>query len=290
MKLATLLAATLFASAAHAQVCDPASYTTDPSGFAGLAVHDYQAVAPYTQSFGHDEANPYTHDGIDYWPQFWATNSWCIPGMDSLYPSCGGTNIYLANPFQQWLKPAAPTEAVALRWGTQGPSTTVEVHLTDLTTRTFPIVGQTDFFGYCTGSPTLKVVKIKLENADGGVDDVSFGDLAAGPALTLSHPGLAAGMPGTVTVTGGTAGETVYLLYGLGLGSGPCHPGGLCADITSVSLVGTATADGAGTATFAVTPPAGSGGVMVGLQAAILRGPGGVDSVKSNVQYEAIAY
>lgn len=109
-------------------------------------------------------------------------------------------------------------------------------------------------------------------------------------ALNLSHPGLTEGSATTVTITGANPGETVVLGYGTGLGSGPCFPllGGLCADLTGVALIGTTVADGVGTATFSVTPPAGSGGLSAGLQAAVRRGVGGVDSEKSNTWFGTI--
>ena len=59
--------------------------------------------------------------------------------------------------------------------------------------------------------------------------------------------------------------------------------GGECLDLLPpIIQLGSAFADGSGTASLEIVVPGGAPLVETGSQAVILRGPGGVDTVKSN--------
>ena len=109
--------------------------------------------------------------------------------------------------------------------------------------------------------------------------------LGEGPALDLALGELVPGREATLTVTGAEAQETVQVAgSAAGIGPGPCPPalGGLCLDLLEPRLVGSAEADGAGTAVVTFVVPAGAPvGATLHFQAVAVRGPGGVDSVKS---------
>ncbi|MCA9489691.1 MAG: hypothetical protein KC621_07195 [Myxococcales bacterium] len=274
-----IVAALLASSSAHAQSCGGATYNTDPAPFASLAGSDFQNVAVGTQSQGHTEANPYVFEGVAYWPDFWVTNSFCIPGMDTA--GCGGTNNYLGNFWQTWLAPTATSDAFGFRWGTQGSSATITVYTSDGASYPFVINGQTDFFGYCTGSPSITVSKVLIESADGGVDDVVWGSLSGGPAFEVQPMQLLAGSPTNLAAAGAQPGETVWFLGSLSSGAGPCPAllGGQCLDLVQPQLLGSAVADASGGAVLNVGVPAGISGRTVYVQAAIRRGVNGVDSV-----------
>lgn len=101
---------------------------------------------------------------------------------------------------------------------------------------------------------------------------------------TLSHDPLIAGQPADFTVTGALPGETVHFARAAGPGAGPCAgpAGGVCLDLdpATAAYVGSAVADGVGTATLTVPIPAAALGAHVYAQAAIARG---ASSVKTNV-------
>lgn len=274
-----LVAILLAASSAHAQSCGGATYNTDAALFAGLAGSDFQNLAVGTQSRGHTEASPYVFEGVAYWPDFWVTNSFCIPGMDS--GVCGGTNNYLGNFWQTWLAPTAASDAFGFRWGTQGSSATITVHTSDGASYPFVVNGQTGFFGYCTGNASVSVTKVLIESADGGIDDVVWGSLAGGPAFEVQPMQLLADFPTNLAAAGAQPGETVWFLGSLASGAGPCPAllGGQCLDLLQPQILGSAVADATGSAVLQVRVPAGIGGRTAYVQAAIRRGAGGVDSV-----------
>jgi hypothetical protein len=284
------LAIALVLSSASAADCALDSYSSDREAFAALSLSDFQEGVDGIYSYGHTEGAPYHHEGVDYWPTFWGTTTWCIPGMDEIEP-CGGDNVYLANPWQLNMAPAVPTQAVAFDWGTQGASADITVSFDDGSSVVFG-VGQTGFFGFCTGTDDVLITSVQLESVDGGVDNVGFGEVEAapGPALTVSPPSLTAGAPTPVTVIGAEPGESVYLVFGLVDAPGACPPvlGGLCFGLEDARRVGAATADPGGTATFWIEPPAGAAGRTVGLQALAARGPGGADSVASDVLWGVV--
>jgi hypothetical protein len=108
-------------------------------------------------------------------------------------------------------------------------------------------------------------------------------------ALGLDGPAnMRIGGTSTITVTGALPGERLLLVRGRSFGDGPCPPviGGLCVELAGfVAPVGTAFADASGNATFTVTIP---GSTPVGAEATFLavaqRGPGGANSVVSNIE------
>lgn len=95
------------------------------------------------------------------------------------------------------------------------------------------------------------------------------------------------GVPATFRVTGLTPGEVVSLARGEALTGDICPAGlgGGCVDIGgAVQLLGQQVADGGGEATFTLTPPSiAPFGAETVFQAGVRRGPGGADSVISNV-------
>lgn len=103
--------------------------------------------------------------------------------------------------------------------------------------------------------------------------------------LVLSHAPLVAGGAVDLVVTGAAAGETVHFVGGTAGGSGPCPPalGGLCLDIVdNLTLLGSATADGAGEARLAAVTPWVLARRDGAVQAVAIRGAGGSASVASN--------
>lgn len=112
---------------------------------------------------------------------------------------------------------------------------------------------------------------------------------AAPIALGLDGPAnVRIGASNTIVATGALPGERILLVRGRSFGDGPCPAaiGGLCVELAGfVAPVGTAIADASGRATFSVTIPAGT---PIGAEATFLavaqRGPGGANSVVSNVE------
>lgn len=111
-------------------------------------------------------------------------------------------------------------------------------------------------------------------------------------SLLLSATALVEGQLGSLTVTGANPNEQVFFLLGTGgIGAGPCFAqlGGLCLDLLfPFDLLAIRRASLTGTATFAAVLPAGSAGQTVFVQAVILRGPRGSESVKTNVVQRTI--
>ncbi|MCB9689681.1 MAG: endonuclease [Alphaproteobacteria bacterium] len=105
--------------------------------------------------------------------------------------------------------------------------------------------------------------------------------------LVMAAPALVAGRQVTLVASGANAGETVYFGGSIGTGSGLCPPqlGGLCLDLnpSNATLLGTAAANGAGTATLNVTVPPTVADLPAALQAVVIRGAGGANSQKSAV-------
>jgi hypothetical protein len=98
---------------------------------------------------------------------------------------------------------------------------------------------------------------------------------------------LVPGQPFTITVSGGTTGQTVYLGWGTTLGPGTCPPilDGICLDIVSPSLLTTLTIAPGGSASFSGTLPLTFAASGVALQAAI---GAGTSSLKSNAVFTEI--
>ena len=159
--------------------CGPNVLFTDPAKFATIPGTDFEddTFKPYFQNPNASAATPWLHEGIHYHPWLAIQNNWCIPGMDT--GVCSGTNWYMTFDGTRHVDPVVDTTAIGFRWGTQGSSVTIQVHLTDGTTRSFvrstPAPGgwgAAGFFGYCTGSDALKVQKVTISGPDGGIDDV----------------------------------------------------------------------------------------------------------------------
>lgn len=102
-------------------------------------------------------------------------------------------------------------------------------------------------------------------------------DSQVGP-LTSTQSGWPVGGQATLTVTGAVPGETVRFLRGTAAGPGPCPAqiAGTCLDIGgSISLLGAAVADPAGTATLTVNVPSRAApGFTVRTQAVVSDGVG----------------
>ena len=113
-----------------------------------------------------------------------------------------------------------------------------------------------------------------------------------GSGITLTSTDVVRGQTTTLTVTDAIAGEDVtFAATVTGLGVGPCPQilGGLCVDIVSPVLLGSAKANGFGMATFDLPIPSNLGADTVWFQAVIPRGPNGEESVKSNTEEESVS-
>ena len=134
--------------------------------------------------------------------------------------------------------------------------------------------GSTAFFG----APT--------DDDAGTGGSIFIGELDPIPSPVLLNDPLIPGDILEFKASGARPGERVLFLASLvGLGPGPCYPrlGGLCVDILEPSPIGRATADASGIAALTRTLPARIiVGQEVSTQAVIRRGPGDIDSVKTN--------
>jgi hypothetical protein len=125
---------------------------------------------------------------------------------------------------------------------------------------------------------------------DRGLGAAPIADMGAhefaghGPLLALSV--LQRGQPAVLTVTGAEPFESVdFFLTFRGLGVGPVYPqyGGMALDLRApLRALGARSADAAGTATFTKLLPANVALRTVTIQAAIARGVGGADSMRTN--------
>lgn len=125
---------------------------------------------------------------------------------------------------------------------------------------------------------------------DGDSADFTWGTALPGPLpppipieLVAPPADLVAGTDIKLTVTGASVGETVVFVRSGEVGAGPCPKklGGLCLEVAApLHRVGIVLADAAGVATATWTVPD-APGQTVCFQAAITRGPLGVDSVTS---------
>lgn len=152
--------------------------------------------------------------------------------------------------------------------------------------------------------PTLAALALACTTSDdsypeiGGPDDPNSwhltepADLLPPPSpvrdMQLTHTDAILGGTVDFVLTGAGVAETAYFVRGTGgFGAGPCIPeaGGRCLDLLGpgVVLLGTAITDAAGTAVLTVPVPAGAPvGLEVSVQALIIRGLGGVDSLVSD--------
>ena len=114
--------------------------------------------------------------------------------------------------------------------------------------------------------------------------------LPEGPILTQSP--LVRGQQATLQVANALPGERVFFAHSrAGIGNGPCVGalGGLCLDLLSpIVRLGSSLAGGNGTALLNRNLPPNVPLVTIHTQAAIRRGPGGADSVKTNTVTDTI--
>ena len=103
--------------------------------------------------------------------------------------------------------------------------------------------------------------------------------------LRLAVSSVVPGQTVAVKIRGLNPNERVYLLRGTGVGAGVCPAvaGGLCLDVTGApSVMRSANADATGAVDWTFPVPVVPLGFDVAFQAVALRGPGAVDSTKSN--------
>jgi hypothetical protein len=107
------------------------------------------------------------------------------------------------------------------------------------------------------------------------------------PGLLLTHDPLVRGLESELVVTGAVPGTLVAIVAGTrGVGAGRCYPqlGGLCLGfLGNPRLVGSGTADANGELRLTLRVPASAPLIEVVLQAANRVGPGGADSMVSEV-------
>src|SRR5690606_29596614 len=84
-------------------------------------------------------------------------SDWCIPGMDAS-GGCGGDNEYVVTGV---FAPASPASGVAFAWGSQGSEVTVEISLSDGTSKVFTpsADGTTQHFTWCSGDPSVTITQ-----------------------------------------------------------------------------------------------------------------------------------
>lgn len=112
------------------------------------------------------------------------------------------------------------------------------------------------------------------------------GEFSVSQELSLATPLLIPGTNSSWTADNALSGESVHFLVSLNAGTwAPPQLGGLVLDMgTPATYVGSAVANASGTASLLVPVPSGApSGATAYLQAAIIRGVGGADSVKSNL-------
>lgn len=138
----------------------------------------------------------------------------------------------------------------------------------------------------------LREGRVDVSGAD--FQGQSVGPIAVdiAPSLRLDVDPLWTGNQADFVVEGALPGELVVFLFNVaGVGSGSCYPswGGLCLDLVEpVGVLMFATADAQGRASWVFDVPAGLPKINLFHQAVLKRGPGGVDSLKSNVVEQGI--
>lgn len=112
------------------------------------------------------------------------------------------------------------------------------------------------------------------------------GEFATSQELSLATPVLVPGANSTFSASNANSGEDVHFLVSTIAGNwAPPQLGGLVLDLGApATYLGSAVANGSGDASLFVAVPGGApSGLTVYIQAAIVRGVGGIDSVKSNL-------
>ncbi|MEQ8763625.1 MAG: PQQ-dependent sugar dehydrogenase [Planctomycetota bacterium] len=161
-----------------------------------------------------------------------------------------------------------------------------EVYIVDIDGDIFRIVPQTPTYSDCNENGVDDLCDIQL----GVSPDANSDNIPDECQLDLAQTPLIRGQNTILTVTLAQPGENVtFLATGSGTGNGPCFFGMFCLDLLPpVVVLGTITADGSGTATFTVPVPANAPLISISSQAIAIRGPAGVDSVKSNAVTDTI--
>lgn len=112
------------------------------------------------------------------------------------------------------------------------------------------------------------------------------------PDLILVTGTMFDGQPASAFLAGAQPGEQVELFLGLGgPGTGPCLPqfGPLCGDLGNpIQPLGAFPADPLGNLQLQLPVPPGQMGLELMTQALVPRGPGGIDSVKSNATRQTV--
>lgn len=112
------------------------------------------------------------------------------------------------------------------------------------------------------------------------------GEFSVSQELALATPTLVPGANSTFSASNANSGEDVHFLVSTNAGTwAPPQLGGLSLDLgTPATYLGAAVANASGDASLFVAVPSGApSGLTVYIQAAVVRGVGGVDSVKSNL-------
>lgn len=185
--LLLLLCAALTAApgVARAQLGDPDSFSDDPAVLAHLGFEDFDD--PSLDAFWF--ASAWERDGVVYAGEGLVTAARCVPGMDSASfdgdptTECGGENRYLAHDTERTLAPRFAADQVGFFYGTRGEELWIDVWLSDGSVRGFVMMGgapeggtgTAGYFAYGTGSPQLRIERVLVRSAPGGVDEVSFG-------------------------------------------------------------------------------------------------------------------
>jgi hypothetical protein len=158
-----------------------AGFSQEPVDFADVPIEDFQGLTT-VWSGSYTKADPLVVGDVSYWGDVWASNGWCIPGMDSA-PPCGGDNIYLASALNVHIVPPVGTSALGFQVGSQGPVVEVFVTLVDGSTDHLTVVGTepngwggtvvVDFVGYVSDGAAIE--EIYVTGRDGGIDNVQLG-------------------------------------------------------------------------------------------------------------------
>ena len=156
-----------------AVMCPAGQSFSDPAIMAGQLVQDFEGDGLPAQA-------PFILDDLEYSAYGSLSTGWCIPGMDTNSPGCGGTNTYLTGDGTSTLTPTNPAQAIAFRWGTQGSLFNIVVRLTDGTEHEFALTdpapsgwGATGYFGFCAPGADALIDLITITSPDRGIDDVS---------------------------------------------------------------------------------------------------------------------
>ena len=175
--------------------CDPEGFTEDEGAFAGIAVEDLEATgfATGTRWCSYDTEtclapslvlagatiSPAGDESLDpgtAW--FWLSEEGDPAGVPM-------TTTHIASVVGRVLiEPLEPADSVAFDWLAMDPyNARVQVQTTDDAWHSFSLAeagvstdsGRVGFFGYCTGMSSLRIQRVVVRVADGGIDDLRVG-------------------------------------------------------------------------------------------------------------------